>query len=65
MKDSEHYAHWILNKISTVNPHTTREKNLAFIWAAGFLARCCAEMIWRDSRNLDIFLRILEKNQPK
>ncbi len=65
MKDSKELAEWILKEISHINPYTSSEKNLAFIWATGFLARCCAEMIWRDNHNLEIFRRIRERNTPK
>jgi len=62
MKDSKELADWILKEISGINPYTSADKSRAFIWATGFLARCCAEMIWRDNKNLEIFRRIREKN---
>jgi hypothetical protein len=65
MKDSKDIADWILKEISRINPYTSADKNMAFIWATGFLARVCAEMIWRDNHNLEIFRRIREKNTPK
>ena len=65
MKDARELAEWILKEISRVNPYTSSNKNLAFVWAAGFLARCIAEMIWRDNRNLEIFRRIRDRNTPK
>ncbi len=65
MKDSKDIADWILKEISRINPYTSADKHLAFIWATGFLARCVAEMIWRDNHNLEIFRRIRERNTPK
>ncbi len=63
MKDSKEVADWILGEISHVNPYSSRDKNLAFVWAVGFLARIVAEMIWRDTHNLDIFTRIIKRNR--
>ena len=63
MKTSKDIADWILREIATINPYTSEQKTLAFIWATGFLARCCAEMIWRDSQNLEIFKRVRDRNQ--
>ncbi len=65
MKDTRDVADWILREISRRNPYTSEDKLLAFIWATGFLARCCAEMIWRDNRNLEIFRRILDRDRSK
>ena len=61
MKDSKQIADWILREISAVNPYTSQDRHLAFVWACGFLARCCAEMIWRDSHNYTVFSRIREQ----
>lgn len=60
MKNSKDIADWILREISGINPYTSADKTLAFIWATGFLARVVAEMIWRDSHNLEVFRRIRE-----
>ncbi len=65
MKDARELADWILREISHLNPHSSRDKTLAFAWAVGFLARIVAEMIWRDNRNLDLFRRIRGRNRPK
>ncbi len=65
MKDSKAIADWILREISHINPYNSQDKHLAFIWAVGFLARCCAEMIWRDTHNLEIFRRILDCDRSK
>ncbi len=65
MKDTRDVADWVLREISRRNPYTSRDKLLAFIWATGFLARCVAEMIWRDNRNLEIFRRILDRDRSK
>ncbi len=65
MKNTRELAEWILREIRLVNPYTGDHKLMAFIWATGFLARCCAEMIWRDNRNLEIFRQILEQRLPK
>ena len=58
MKNTRELAEWILREIRLVNPYTAADKLMAFIWATGFLARCCAEMIWRDSSNWEIYRRI-------
>ena len=58
MKNSRELANQILTDIAEINPYTANSKHLAFIWATGFLARCCAEMIWRDSSNWEIYKRI-------
>lgn len=63
MKDSKEWADWILREISYVNPYTSKDKLRAFIWATGFLARVVAEMIWRDSHNLEIFRRIIQQRR--
>ncbi len=63
MKDSKEVADWILREISYVNPYTSKDKLRAFIWATGFLARVVAEMIWRDSHNLEIFRRIIRQRR--
>jgi hypothetical protein len=63
MKTSKDLADWILGEIAHINPYTSRDKLKAFIWASGFLARCCAEMIWRDNHNLAIFQRIIKRNR--
>ena len=65
MKDSKDIADWILREIASINPYTSENKTLAFIWATGFLARCCAEMIWRDNHNLTIFNKIRESARQK
>jgi len=65
MKNSQQVTDWILGQISRRNPYNSDNKDLAFIWATGFLAQCCAEMIWRDNQNLEIFRRILDPDQPK
>lgn len=65
MKDSKDIANWILKELASINPYTSKDKGMAFIWATGFLARVCAEMIWRDNKNLEIFRRIREKNSEK
>ena len=65
MKNSQAVTDWILGQISARNPYNSNNKDLAFIWATGVLAQCCAEMIWRDTRNLEIFRRILGRDQPK
>lgn len=65
MTNTRELADRILRDISELNPYTHREKHLAFIWATGFLARCCAEMIWRDSRNWDIYTRIRDQASQK
>jgi hypothetical protein len=63
MKDSKEVADWILGEISHINPYSSRDKSQAFAWAVGLLARVVAEMIWRDTHNLEIFQRILERNR--
>ncbi len=65
MKNSQQVTDWILGQVSARNPYDSSDKNLAVIWALGFLARCCAEMIWRDTGNLDIFRRCLDPDKPK
>ena len=65
MKDSREVADWILREIASVNPYDNKDKHLAFVWACGFLARCCAEMIWRDNFNYTIFNRIRERALEK
>ncbi len=65
MKDTKDIADWILREIRLINPYTSADKTLAFVWCTGFLARCIAEMIWRDNHNLAVFRRIIDKNLPK
>jgi len=65
MKDSKDIAEWVLREIAGVNPYTSQDKTLAFIWATGFLARCVAEMIWRDNQNYKIFAAIRERAARK
>ncbi len=65
MKDSKEIAEWILSEVRQINPYTNRDRNLALVWALGFLARCCAEMIWRDSDNLYLFKRIIARNRRR
>jgi hypothetical protein len=63
MKDSKEVADWILREIKQINPYTTNDRLLAYSWALGFLARVVAEMIWRDSHNLEIFRRIIQQRR--
>lgn len=65
MRSSKDIADWILKELRYVNPYTATDKQHAFIWATGFLARIIAEMIWRDNHNLEIFRRIIDRNLPK
>ena len=65
MKDSKEIADWILKEIAGVNPYTSKDQHLAFVWACGFLTRCCAEMIWRDNHNYTIFNRVRERAREK
>ncbi len=65
MRSSKDITDWILSELRYVNPYTATDKLKAFIWATGFLARCIAEMIWRDNHNLEIFRRIIDRNRPK
>ena len=65
MTNARELADRILRDISELNPYTHREKHLAFIWATGFLARCCAEMIWRDSANWEVYKRIRYRASQK
>jgi hypothetical protein len=62
MKDSKHLADWILKAVAEINPYSDQAKTLALSWAVGFLARCCAEMIWSDNRNLALFRKIHQRN---
>ena len=65
MKTSREVADWVLAEIKQINPYTTSDRLLAYSWALGFLARVVAEMIWRDSDNLDVFRRIIRRNRRR
>ncbi len=61
MRNVKELADQILQDISEINPYTAANKHLAFVWATGFLARCVAEMIWRDSDNQYVYRRIRDR----
>lgn len=61
MQSAKELANQILQDISEINPYTAANKHLAFVWATGFLARCVAEMIWRDSDNQYVYRRVRER----
>ena len=61
MRNTRELADQILRDIAELNPYTQEHRHLAFIWATGFLARCCAEMIWRDSANWEVYKRIRDR----
>jgi hypothetical protein len=63
MQNVRELANQILRDISDLNPYTQQHKHLAFIWATGFLARVIAEMIWRDSRNWEIYRVVRERSR--
>ena len=65
MRNTRELADQILRDISDLNPYTAANKHLAFIWATGFLARCVAEMIWRDSANWEVYKRIRYRASQK
>lgn len=61
MRTVKDLANSILTDIAEINPYSREQKHLAFVWATGFLARCVAEMIWRDSDNQYVYRRIRER----
>ncbi len=61
MKDAEEFANKILTDIAQHNPYNSNNKTEALCWGIGFLARVCAEMIWSDSRNWQIYRRVRDK----
>lgn len=61
MQNAKELANQILRDIAEINPYTADSKHLAFIWATGFLARCVAEMIWRDSDNSYVYRRLRDR----
>lgn len=47
-RDVERLANQILVDIAQLNPHHQQDKNLAFLWAAGYLAGYIAQMSSED-----------------
>ncbi len=58
-------ANHILKDIGSINPYTEQQRHLAYVWAVGFLARVIAEIIWRDSRALEIYKQARDRASQK
>ncbi len=58
-------ANQIIKDLGTINPYTESQRHLAYVWAVGFLARVIAEIIWRDSRALEIYKTARDRASQK
>lgn len=66
MGQQKQLANQILTDISKVNPYTSEDKSMAFIWAAGFLAGYIASLAEEDMFVYKRFKRHIEEQRlPK
>jgi deoxyxylulose-5-phosphate synthase len=50
LSDQQHqaYTNWIINQVGTINPYTTNDNRMGYIYAAGFLASYLASLMQED-----------------